>query len=80
MADWNDNEGEKNMLTHYHIIPTFNTSGKESFRKHCGKRRKCSFSHNVFYSSQHKFQFLSHYDFVVRKRFEFGQDQNYVVW
>ena len=28
-------------LTHYHIIPIFNTSGKESFRKHCGKRIKC---------------------------------------
>ena len=28
-------------LTHYHTIPTFNTSGKESLRKHCGKRRKC---------------------------------------
>ena len=24
------------------------------------------FSHNVFYSSQHKFQFLSHYYFVIR--------------
>ena len=28
-------------LTHYRTIPTFNTSGKESFRKQCGKRRKC---------------------------------------
>ena len=28
-------------LTLYHTIPTFNTSGKESFWKHCWKRRKC---------------------------------------
>ena len=28
-------------LTHYHTIPTFNTSGKESFRKHCRKKEKC---------------------------------------
>ena len=28
-------------LTHYHTIPTFNTSGKENFWKHCEKRRKC---------------------------------------
>ena len=36
------------LLTNYlmllllsHTIPTFDTSGKESFWKHCGKRRKC---------------------------------------
>ena len=28
-------------LTLYHTIPTFNDSGKETFWKHCGKRRKC---------------------------------------
>ena len=32
-----------------------------------------SFSHKVFYSSQHKFQFLSQIYFVVCKCFEFGQ-------
>ena len=32
-----------------------------------------SFSHNVFYSSQHKFQFLSYFYFVISKCFEFGQ-------
>ena len=39
-----------------------------------------SFSHTVFYSSQHNFQFLSHYYFVVCKCFEFGHGQNFVVW
>ena len=28
-------------LTLYHTIPTFNNSEKETFWKHCGKRRKC---------------------------------------
>ena len=36
-----------------------------------------SFSHNVFLFSSHEFQFLSHYDFVVCKCFEFGQGQNF---
>ena len=27
--------------TLYHTIPTFNNPDKESFCKHCGKRRKC---------------------------------------
>ena len=38
-----------------------------------------SFSHNVFYSFQHKCQFLSHYYFVVCKCLDFGQVQNFVV-
>ena len=38
-----------------------------------------SFFYNVFYSSQIKFQFWSHYDFVVCKCFEFGQGQNFPV-
>ena len=59
------------VVTHYHIIPAFNTPWKESFRKHCEKKDKMLvtsiffFFHNVFYSSQHKFQFLSHYYFVI---------------
>ena len=35
--------------------------------------------HNVFYYSQIKFQFLSHYDFVVCKCFEYGQCQHFLV-
>ena len=31
---------EKGLIP-YHTILTFNTSGKDSFGKHCGKRRKC---------------------------------------
>ena len=52
------------LLTLYYTIQTFNTSGKESFRKHCGKRRKCwlpsifSFTLNVFYPLQNKFLFF----------------------
>ena len=38
-----------------------------------------SFSHNVFYSSRHKFQFLSHNYFVICKCFEFGPVYNFVV-
>ena len=38
-----------------------------------------SFAHIVFYSFQHKFQFLNHYLFIICKCFEFGQGQNFVV-
>ena len=45
------------VLTFYHTIPIFNNLKKETFRKHCGKRRKCRqpafspFPHNIFYPS-----------------------------
>ena len=39
-----------------------------------------SFSHNVFYHFQNKFQFLGHIYFVVCKCFEFGPVLNFVVW
>ena len=34
-------ECSKFLLTRYHTILTFNDHEKESFWKHCGKRRKC---------------------------------------
>ena len=39
-----------------------------------------SFSHNVFYHFQNKFQFLDSIYFVVCICFEFGPVQNFVVW
>ena len=39
-----------------------------------------SFSHNVFYPSQNKFQFFSHIEFVVCKSFRFGLDFKFVFW
>ena len=29
------------ILTHSHTMTPFDVSGKETFPKHCGKRRKC---------------------------------------
>ena len=45
-----------------------------------GVKQHCLLFHNVFYSSQPKFQFLSRYDSVICKCFEFDQGQNFVVW
>ena len=39
-----------------------------------------SFSHNVFYHSQNKFQFFSYIFIVVCKCFQFGPVQFFVVW
>ena len=50
-------------LTCYHMIPTFNTSEKEAFGKHCGKRRKCwkmLFPTIFFLPSQKEFVFKLH--------------------
>ena len=38
-----------NMLTHYHTVLTFNTSGKESCRKHCRKRKKTGNKHFLLF-------------------------------
>ena len=37
-----DHINKSDELKLYHTVPTFNISGKESFTKHCGKRRKFS--------------------------------------
>ena len=68
-------------LTLYLTIPTFNDLEKETFRKHCGKRRKCifSFSHNVFYPSQSKSQILNNNYIVICKCFLLGPVQNFVT-
>ena len=70
-------------LTHFHTIPT--PLEKKAFENIVEKEKMLvtgifSFAHNVFYFSQHKFQFLNHYDFVVCKCFEFGKGQNFAVW
>ena len=39
-----------------------------------------SFSHNVFYSSQNKFQVFSHIHSVICKVFYSGLVQNFVLW
>ena len=39
-----------------------------------------SFSHNVFYHSQNKFQFLRYFHVVVCKCFQFGQVPYFVIW
>ena len=66
---------QKSDLTLYHTIPTFNKLGKP-FENIVGKGENTgtsifSFSHNVFYLSQNKFQFFSHIYFVVCKCFQF---------
>ena len=41
---------------------TFNDLEKDAFQKHCRKRRNCSilsFSHDVFYPAQQRFQFFN---------------------
>ena len=65
---------ETNLLTLYHTISTFNILIKEAFLKRCGKRLTStfSFSHNVFYSSEIKFQFLDRINFAICKYFQFG--------
>ena len=47
-------------LTLYSIYTHFNVSTTDNFWKHCGKRRNCSFSHNVFYS----IRFIIEFPFV----------------
>ena len=65
-------------VTHFNCtVLTFNDPKIEAFWKH-GKKEKMlvtsifSFSNNVFYPSENKFQFFSHIWFVVCKCFQFG--------
>ena len=51
-----------NGFTLCHTILTFNDLEKDAFQKHCRKRRNCSilsFSHDVFYPAQQRFQFFN---------------------
>ena len=73
------------VLTLNHTISTFDDLEKEVFWKHCWKRRKIlvirifPYSHNVFYPFQTKFQFFSHFYFVVCKCFQSGPVLNFVI-
>ena len=73
-------------LTLSNVIPTFNDPEKDTSRNHCGIKEKMlittmfSFSHNVFYPSQSKFQFFGHVYLVVCKRFEIEPVWYFVVW
>ena len=66
-------------LTLNHIMPTFGDTKTEGFSKHCGEKEKMlvasifSFSHNVFYPFQTKFQFFILIYFVFCKCFQFGE-------
>ena len=61
-------------------VNSLTTLKEEGFWKHFWEKEKMlvtsifSFSQNVFYTSQNKFQFLSHIYmyFVICKHFEFG--------
>ena len=63
-------------LTLYHTILTFNDLEKEPFAnivekgEHAQVTSIFSFSNYVFLSSQHKFQFFSHINFVICKRYQ----------
>ena len=54
------------VMFYLQLFLTFKDSEKESFRKHCGKRRKFSkpafspFPYNIFYPSKKKDQFLGY--------------------
>ena len=67
-----------NGLTLYHTIPTFNDFETGRLLKTLWEKEKMmvtsifSFSHNVFYPSQNKLQFLSHIYFIVCKNFQLG--------
>ena len=69
-ADWHGSILFVNALPLYHTIQTFNDPEKEGFWKHCGKRRKCwwtsifSFSHNVLFPLQKKFNFAAIFIFL----------------
>ena len=69
-----------------YTIRNFNDLKGESFLKTLREKEKLlltsifSFFNNVFYSSQHKFQFLHLNYFVVCKWFEFGLVYNFVAW
>ena len=55
-------------LTHCHTNCDNHDPVEQPFRKHSGKRKKCSifsFSHNVFNHSQNKLKFFSRIYFVV---------------
>ena len=59
---------------------------KKSFKNIVGKGENAgnqhffSFSHNVFYPFQNKFQVFSHIYFVVCRCFQFGLVYNFAVW
>ena len=58
----------------------FTTLGKNTFEKIVGKGENAgnqhfSFSHNVFYPFQNKYQFLKPIYFVICKCSEFGQSR-----
>ena len=70
-------------LTHYHTFLTFNDPEEESFRKHCGERRKCwspafspfptmfsTFSKSVFY-------FLVTFNLSSANAFNLDQSKNF---
>ena len=59
--------------THYHTMTPFEGSGKEAFRKHCGKRR------NYFY--QHFFPFTTMFFFYsIRQKLLFSTNAFILVW
>ena len=80
-----DHFAERELLTLYHTIWTFNYPKKAAFWKHCGKRKKMLvtsifFFLHVFYLSQNKFQFFSHIYFIFCKCFQFGPLLKFVIW
>ena len=78
----------------YHLIPTFNTSGKESSMKPWGKRRKCQhfllFPQCFLLFPPQILIFESLFYFVICRSgvkhhsinqcFEFGRGQNFILW
>ena len=76
----------KRGLNSLHHNPDFLLLSQRSLLKTLWEKEKIlvtsifSFSHNVFYPSQNKFQFFSHIYFIVYKCFQFGPDKNFVVW
>ena len=68
-------------LTHSHTMTPFDSSRKDAFWKHYGKRKKnaCtsnfSISHTVFYSIKDRNSHFCYIKFVISKCF-----QNFVVW
>ena len=66
------------LLTLYQTISTLTNPIEKPFENIVGKGENAgnqhfSFSHNVFYPTINKFQFLTHFYIVVCKCFEFGQ-------
>ena len=64
-------------LTLYHTIPTFNDPEKETFRKHCGKRRNAGNQHfllfpQCFLPIKKEFLGFSYIYFVICNCFYFG--------